>query len=157
MAEYERVSSLIYSIILRYAAPMDIHVYSIDESFIDATPYLRFYEKGHSCRSPPAHTMAMTIIRDVLKTTESRLWSASAPILYLAKVAMDIVAKAAPDKDGVRTAELNEDSYNTCSGSTSPDLILMVGPRQGASAEKAYFFTMGDIAQKSQWDEEWFP
>ena len=70
MAEYERVSSLIYSIILRYAAPMDVHVYSIDESFIDATPYLRFYEKEATAAGVhPAHTMAMTIIRDVLKTT----------------------------------------------------------------------------------------
>lgn len=70
MAEYERISSLIYSIILRYLAPIDVHVYSIDESFIDATPYLHFYEtEAKAAGVHPAHIMAMTIIRDVLKTT----------------------------------------------------------------------------------------
>ena len=113
MAEYERISSLIYSIILRYAAPIDVHVYSIDESFIDATPYLHFYEtEAKAAGVHPAHIMAMTIIRDVLKTTGITATVGIGTNLYLAKVAMDIVAKkAAPDKDGVRIAELNEDSY----------------------------------------------
>ena len=77
MAEYERVSAQIYSVYLRYAAPEDIHVYSIDEVFIDCTPYLEFYAKEARDQSQrdgrpvhPAHVMAMTIIQDVLKTTE---------------------------------------------------------------------------------------
>ena len=159
MAEYERISSLIYSIILRYAAPMDVHVYSIDESFIDATPYLRFYEKEATAAGVhPAHTMAMTIIRDVLKTTGITAMVGIGTNLYLAKVAMDIVAKkAAPDKDGVRIAELNEDSYKYLLWEHKPlTSFWMVGPGKAHRLEKAYLFTMGDIAQKSQWDEEWF-
>lgn len=70
MAEYERVSALIYSIILRYASPADVHVYSIDESFIDATPYLPQYDsQAKEAGVHPVHYYAMTIIRDVLKTT----------------------------------------------------------------------------------------
>ncbi len=159
MAEYERVSSLIYSIILRYAAPMDVHVYSIDESFIDATPYLRFYEKEATAAGVhPAHTMAMTIIRDVLKTTGITATVGIGTNLYLAKVAMDIVAKkASADKDGVRIAELNEDSYKYLLWEHKPlTSFWMVGPGKAHRLEKAYLFTMGDIAQKSQWDEEWF-
>ena len=71
MALYERISAQIYSVILRYAAPEDVHVYSIDECFIDATPYLHFYtpEAGRTGRHP-AHIMAMTIIRDILVSAE---------------------------------------------------------------------------------------
>jgi DNA polymerase V len=159
MAEYERISSLIYSIILRYAAPMDVHVYSIDESFIDATPYLHFYEtEAKAAGVHPAHIMAMTIIRDVLKTTGITATVGIGTNLYLAKVAMDIVAKkAAPDKDGVRIAELNEDSYKYLLWEHKPlTSFWMVGPGKAHRLEKAYLFTMGDIAQKSQWDEEWF-
>ena len=73
MAEYERVSAKIYSVYLKYVAPEDVHVYSIDEVFIDCTPYLHFYSaradgKSDESGKPvhPAHVMAMTIIRDVL-------------------------------------------------------------------------------------------
>ena len=159
MAEYERVSALIYSIILKYAAPCDVHVYSIDESFIDAEPYLRFYEKeAEAAGVHPAHTKAMTIIRDVLKTTGITATVGIGTNLYLAKVAMDIVAKkAAPDKDGVRIAELNEDSYKYLLWDHKPlTAFWMLGPGKAKRLEKAYLFTMGDIAQKSQWDEEWF-
>ena len=159
MAEYERISSLIYSIILRYAAPMDVHVYSIDESFIDATPYLHFYvTEAKAAGVHPAHIMAMTIIRDVLKTTGITATVGIGTNLYLAKVAMDIVAKkAAPDKDGVRIAELNEDSYKYLLWEHKPlTSFWMVGPGKAHRLEKAYLFTMGDIAQKSLWDEEWF-
>ena len=103
MAEYERVSARIYSVYLRYAAPEDIHVYSIDEVFIDCTPYLEFYAKEARDQSQrdgrpvhPAHVMAMTIIRDVLKTTGITATVGIGTNLYLAKVAMDIVAKKAP-------------------------------------------------------------
>ena len=159
MAEYERVSALIYSIILRYAAPCDVHVYSIDESFIDASPYLRFYEKeAEAAGVHPAHTMAMTIIRDVLRTTGITATVGIGTNLYLAKVAMDIVAKKAPpDKDGVRIAELNEDSYKYLLWDHKPlTAFWMLGPGKAKRLEKAYLFTMGDIARKSQWDEEWF-
>ena len=113
MAEYERVSSLIYSVYLRYVSEEDIHVYSIDECFIDCTPYLHLYDREEfSDGVHPAHTLAMTMIRDVLATTGITATVGIGTNLYLAKVAMDIVAKKAkPDKDGVRIAELNEDSY----------------------------------------------
>ena len=159
MAEYERVSALIYSIILRYAAPCDVHVYSIDESFIDAEPYLHFYEKeAEAAGVHPAHTMAMTIIRDVLKTTGITATVGIGTNLDLAKVAMDIVAKkAAPDQDGVRIAELNEDSYKYLLWDHRPlTAFWMLGPGKARRLEKAYLFTMGEIARKSQWDEEWF-
>lgn len=159
MAEYERVSALIYSIILRYAAPCDVHVYSIDESFIDATPYLHFYEtEAKAAGVHPAHIMAMTIIRDVLKTTGITATVGIGTNLYLAKVAMDIVAKKAqPDKDGVRIAELNEDSYKYLLWDHKPlTSFWMLGLGKARRLENAYLFTMGDIAQKSLYDEEWF-
>ena len=101
MAEYERVSALIYSIFLRYAAAEDIHVYSIDECFVDAAPYLHLYEET-ACRRHihPAYIMAMTMIRDVLKTTGITATVGIGTNLYLAKVAMDIVAKKAATCSG---------------------------------------------------------
>ena len=113
MALYEQVSARIYSILLRYAAPEDIHVYSIDECFIDCTPYLHLYKtEADKCGSSSAHVMAMTMIRDVLRSTGITATVGIGTNLYLAKVAMDIVAKKAPaDKDGVRIAELDEDKY----------------------------------------------
>ena len=113
MAEYERISAQIYGIYLRYVAPEDVHVYSIDEAFIDVSGYLHFYrEEAERFRMNPAHLMAITMIRDVLKETGITATVGIGTNLYLAKVAMDIVAKKRPaDKDGVRIAELNEDSY----------------------------------------------
>ena len=113
MAEYERISAKIYEIYLRYVAPEDVHVYSIDECFIDCSGYLHMYlEKAEKSRADPARVMAMTMIRDVLKETGITATVGIGTNLYLAKVAMDIVAKKQPaDRDGVRIAELNEDSY----------------------------------------------
>ena len=113
MQMYEDVSAKIYSVILRYAAPDDVHVYSIDESFIDAEPYLSQYEaEAKRTGKHPAHVMAMTIIRDVLKETGITATVGIGTNIYLAKVCMDTIAKKAPpDKDGVRIAELNEESY----------------------------------------------
>ena len=113
MAEYERVSAQVYSIYLHYVAPEDIHIYSIDECFIDCTPYLHLYEKeARKQHRHPAHVMAMTMIREVLKVTGITATVGIGTNMYLAKVAMDIVAKKSqPDKDGVRIAELNEKSY----------------------------------------------
>ena len=159
MAEYERVSSQIYSICTRYVAPCDIHVYSIDESFIDCTPYLHLYkEAAEAAGVHPAHLMSMTIIRDVLRTTGITATVGIGTNLYLAKVAMDIVAKKAPpDADGVRIAELNEDSYKFLLWDHTPLTdFWMLGPGKVRRLQKAYMFTMGDVAAKSQYDIEWF-
>lgn len=159
MAEYERVSALIYSVFLKYVAPEDVHVYSVDESFIDCTPYLHYY-KTQAARQgmEPAHLMAITMIRDVLKTTGITATVGIGTNLYLAKVAMDIVAKKMPaDEDGVRIAELNEESYCYRLWGHSPLTdFWQIGPGKARKLEKSGLFTMGDVARRSQWDEEWF-
>ena len=105
MAHYIEVSTKIYSIYLKYIAPEDIHVYSIDEVFMDVTAYLRSYKMT-------AHELAMKMIRDVLQQTGITATAGIGTNMYLCKVAMDIVAKKMPaDKDGVRIAELDEMSY----------------------------------------------
>ena len=159
MAEYERVSALIYSTLLRYVCPDDVHVYSIDESFIDCTCYLNQYRAAAElCGVHPARWFAMTILRDVLATTGITATVGIGTNLYLAKVAMDIVAKKAkPDRDGVRIAELNEDSYKYLLWDHRPLTdFWMLGPGKVRTLESACLYTMGDIAQKSQYDEEWF-
>ena len=159
MAEYERVSALIYSVILKYVAPEDVHVYSIDESFIDCGPYLHLYKKeAGKSGVEPARLMAIEIVRDILRTTGITATVGIGTNMYLAKVCMDIVAKKMPaDKDGVRIAELNEESYCYLLWSHKPLTdFWMVGPGKAKSLEKAFLFTMGDIARKSQYDEEWF-
>ena len=159
MAEYERVSAQIYSIFLKYAAPEDIHVYSIDESFIDCTPYLHFYQvEARKQGVEAAHVMAMTMIRDVLKETGITATVGIGTNLYLAKVAMDIVAKKAqPDKDGVRIAELNEDSYKFLLWDHRPLTdFWQIGPGKARRLMDAAMLTMGDVAARSQYNEEWF-
>ena len=159
MAEYERVSALIYSIYLRYAAAEDIHVYSVDEAFIYATPYLHQYRKeADETGQHPAHIMAMTMIRDVLKTTGITATVGIGTNLYLAKVAMDIVAKKAPpDKDGVRIAELNESSYCYRLWDHAPLTdFWQIGPGKANRLQKNYMFTMGEVALRSVHNEEWF-
>lgn len=105
MAHYMEISTKIYEIYLRYIAPEDIHVYSIDEVFIDVTAYLKTYK----CT---AHELAMKLIREVLSETGITATAGIGTNLYLAKIAMDIVAKKMPaDQDGVRIAELDEMSY----------------------------------------------
>jgi DNA polymerase V len=105
MAHYIEVSTKVYQTYLKYIAPEDIHVYSIDEVFMDVTAYLRSYKMT-------AHQLAMKIIRDVLATTGITATAGIGTNMYLAKVAMDIVAKKMPaDKNGVRIAELDEMSY----------------------------------------------
>ncbi len=102
MSYYIEYSTRIYNIYLKYAAPEDIHVYSIDEVFIDATEYLK--TNGMAARD-----FAMLMIQDVLRTTGITATAGIGPNLFLCKVAMDIWAKHIPaDKDGVRIAELNE-------------------------------------------------
>ncbi len=105
MAHYVEVSNKIYNIYLRYVAPEDIHVYSIDEVFMDVTNYLRSYKMT-------PHELTIKMIRDVLKETGITATAGIGTNMYLCKVAMDIVAKKAPaDADGVRIVELDEMSY----------------------------------------------
>ncbi len=159
MAEYERISAQIYSIYLRYAAPEDIHVYSIDECFIDCTGYLHAYRReAERTGTHAARAMAMTMIRDVLKTTGITATVGIGTNLYLAKVAMDIVAKKSlPDKDGVRIAELNEDSYKYLLWDHAPLTdFWQIGRGKARRLEKASMHTMGDVAARTQWDEEFF-
>ena len=105
MARYMQISSEIYEVYLKYIAPEDIHVYSIDEVFIDATSYLGTY------RMTPME-LAVKMIRDVLETVGITAAAGIGPNLYLCKVAMDIEAKHIPaDENGVRIAELDEMSY----------------------------------------------
>ncbi len=159
MAEYERVSAQVYSIYLHYVAPEDIHIYSIDECFIDCTPYLHLYEKeARKQHKHPAHVMAMTMIREVLKVTGITATVGIGTNMYLAKVAMDIVAKKSqPDKDGVRIAELNEKSYQYLLWDHTPLTdFWQIGAGKAKKLQEAYMFTMGDIAQQTIWNEEWF-
>ncbi len=105
MAHYIEVSSKVYGVYLKYLAPEDIHVYSIDEVIMDVTDYMGSYKMT-------AHELAMTMIRDVLQQTGITATAGIGTNMYLCKVAMDIVAKKMPpDKDGVRIAELDEMSY----------------------------------------------
>ena len=144
MALYMQVSSRIYSIYLKYVAPEDIHVYSIDEVFIDATDYLVTY----SCS---AHDLAMRMVRDVLGTTGITATAGIGTNLYLAKVAMDIVAKHTdPDKDGVRVAFLDELTYRRLLWNHTPLTdFWRVGHGIAAKLEAAGIHTMGALARRS--------
>lgn len=105
MSYYMKYSTKIYNIYLRYVAPEDIHVYSIDEVFMDVTSYLRTYGMN-------AHDLAMQMIRDVLQETGITATAGIGTNLYLCKIAMDIVAKKMPaDASGVRIAQIDEPSY----------------------------------------------
>ena len=159
MAEYERISAEICEIYLRYVSPEDIHIYSVDECFIDCTRYLRRYEKEAQAQGvDPAHVMAMTMIREVLKTTGITATVGIGTNLYLAKVAMDIVAKKRPaDCDGVRIAELNEESYKFLLWDYQPlSDFWQIGPGKVRRLARAQMVTMADIARRSLWDEEYF-
>ena len=102
MARYMEYSTKIYNIYLKYIAPEDIHIYSIDEVFIDVTHYLSTYNMT-------ARTLAMTMIQDILDTTGITATAGIGTNMYLCKIAMDIVAKhIEPDKNSVRIAELDE-------------------------------------------------
>ncbi len=141
MAHYMEWSSQIYSIYLKYVAAEDIHVYSIDEVFMDVTQYLSTYKMT-------AHELAMTMIHDVLKQTGITATAGIGTNLYLCKVAMDIVAKHIPaDKDGVRIAELNEYSYREKLWEHRPLTdFWRVGNGYRKKLEAISLYTMGDIA-----------
>ena len=144
MAHYIEYSTKIYQIYLQYAAPDDIHIYSIDEVFIDVTSYL----KTAKCT---AREYAMRIIKHVLKETGITATAGIGTNLYLCKVAMDIVAKRVPaDKDGVRIAELDEMTYRKTLWNHRPLTdFWRVGRGYANKLERHGLFTMGDIARCS--------
>ena len=149
MKLYEQVSTKVFSIYMKYISDEDIHVYSIDECFLDVTGYLKTY--GMSARD-----LAMTMIRDVLYSTGITATAGIGTNMYLAKVAMDIVAKHVPaDKDGVRVAELDEMRYRELLWCHQPLTdFWRVGHGLARRLEKLGCRTMGDIARLSLNNED---
>jgi len=149
MSHYIQVSTRVYETYMKYVAPEDIHVYSIDEVFMDVTSYLSTYQLT-------PHELAMKIIRDVLQTTGITATAGIGTNLYLAKVAMDIVAKHIPaDKDGVRIAELDEMSYRQQLWDYRPLTKFWRVGRGIADRLSPYGIdTMGKIARLSEQNEE---
>ena len=149
MAFYISYSTRIYNIYLRYIAPEDIHVYSIDEVFIDATPYLKNYHLT-------ARELATKIMQEVLRETGITATAGIGTNLYLAKVAMDIVAKhAKPDGNGARLAELDEQKYREILWSHRPLTdFWRIGKGYAKRLAKYGIYTMGDIALCSEKDED---
>lgn len=151
MARYLEVSSQIYGIYLKYLAAQDIHVYSIDEAFMDLTPYRSFYNMT-------AHDLVTTMIRDVLRSAGITATGGIGTNLYLAKIAMDITAKKMPaDKDGVRVAELDEFSFREKLWDHQPLTdFWQIGPGIAAHLGRMGIHTMGDLARLSLENEEVF-
>lgn len=144
MAHYMEVSTRIYNVYLKYIAPEDIHVYSIDEVFIDATDYLKTY--GLTPRE-----LAMKMVLDVLETTGITATAGIGTNLYLCKIAMDIYAKhCEPNKNGVRIAELDEMSYRRILWDHRPLTdFWRVGRGISKKLEEHGMYTMGDVARCS--------
>ena len=149
MAYYMEYSTRIYEVYLKYVAPEDIVVYSIDEVFMDVTDYLNTY------RLAP-RDLAMKIILDVLETTGITATAGIGTNLFLCKVAMDIVAKHIPaDENGVRIAELDEMSYRKTLWAHQPLTdFWRVGRGIAKKLEENGMFTMGDVARCSVHDED---
>ena len=144
MAHYMKVSADIYGIYLKYVAPEDIFAYSVDEVFIDATGYLNTYHTD-------GHGFARMLIQDVLDTTGITATAGVGTNMFLCKVAMDIVAKHIPaDKDGVRIAELDEQTFKDKWWSHTPITdFWRVGAGTAKRLEALHIYTMGDIARCS--------
>lgn len=144
MSRYMEYSIRIFDIYLRYIAPEDMHVYSVDEVFIDATAYLHTY-------GLTAHELALRMIRDVLRETGVTATAGIGTNMYLCKIAMDIVAKRMPaDEDGVRIAELDEDSYRKQLWNHVPLTdFWRVGPGYAKKLREVGIYTMGDVARCS--------
>ncbi|MGN0972043.1 MAG: DNA methylase [Aristaeellaceae bacterium] len=144
MARYIECSAKVYSVYLRHAAPEDIHVYSIDEVFIDATPYLK-------ARSMTPRQFASAIIQDVFAETGITATAGIGTNLYLCKVALDILAKhAEPDEHGVRMAQLTELGYRRQLWTHRPLTdFWRVGRGYARKLEAHGLYTMGDIARCS--------
>ena len=148
MAYYMEYSTRIYQVYMKYVAPEDVIVYSIDEVFMDVTDYLDTYRLS-------ARGLAVKIIRDVLETTGITATAGIGSNLYLAKVAMDIVAKHIPaDQNGVRIAELDEGSYRRTLWAHRPLTdFWRVGHGYARKLEENGMYTMGDVARRSVSDE----
>lgn len=144
MADYLQVSSEIFAIYAAYVATEDIHVYSVDEAFLDITSYLRAYEMD-------AEQLARTIIKDVLGHTGITATAGLGSNLYLAKIAMDILAKhQTADLDGVRIATLDEPSYRKLLWRHQPLTdFWRIGPGISKSLQNFGIYTMGDLARFS--------
>ena len=149
MKLYEEYSTRIFGIYMKYISSEDIHVYSIDEVFMDVTGYLKTYGKS-------ARELAGQIIQNVLQETGITATAGIGTNLYLAKVAMDIVSKHVPaDRDGVRIAGLDETAYRKQLWCHRPLTdFWRVGRGIAARLEKLQCFTMGDIARLSIRNEE---
>ena len=149
MAKYIEYSTIIYNTYLDYISEEDIHVYSIDEVFMDVTSYLTIYKKT-------AHELAMTMIKDVLFKTGITATAGIGTNMYLAKIAMDIVAKHMPaDSDGVRIAELDEMSYRKLLWDHKPLTdFWRIGRGTARRLSKINVYTMGDLARESIYNEE---
>lgn len=144
MALYQEYSSRIYGIYLRYISEEDIHVYSIDEVFIDATDYLKIYHLE-------ARDFAMMLILEVLRETGITATAGIAENMFLCKCAMDIIAKHIPaDNNGVRIAELNERKFRQLLWTHRPLTdFWRIGRGTARKLEANGIFTMGDIARCS--------
>ncbi len=145
MSRYIKYSLDVYNIYLKYIAPEDIHVYSIDEVFMDVTDYLFAYKMT-------ARELVRKIVSDILKSTGITATAGIGTNLYLCKIAMDIVAKKMPaDKDGVRIAELDEKSYREKLWTHKPlTAFWRIGRGYAEKLEYYGMHTMGDIAEMSQ-------
>lgn len=150
MALYIKYSADIYSIYMRYVSPEDIHVYSIDEVFMDVTNYLSLYQMS-------ARELTKLILQDVLYATGITATAGIAPNMYLCKIAMDIVAKKVPaDADGVRIAELDMESYRKTLWDHKPLTdFWRVGPGIARRLYNNGMATMGDVARMSLQNEDW--
>lgn len=144
MHRYMEVSTKVYGVYLKYIAPEDIHVYSCDEVFIDATAYLGTYKCS-------ARDLAMKMVRDVLSTTGITATAGIGTNMFLAKVAMDVEAKHSPaDKDGVRIAELDEMTFRQKYWEHRPLTdFWRIGHGLAARLEANYMYTLGDVARCS--------
>ena len=149
MAYYMEYSTRIYQVYMKYVAPEDIVVYSIDEVFMDVTNYLTAYKLT-------ARELARKIILDVIQTTGITATAGIGTNLFLCKVAMDIVAKHIPaDKNGVRIAELDEMTYRRTMWSHQPLTdFWRVGRGYAKKLEENGMFTMGDVARMSEVNED---
>ncbi len=149
MSRYVSYSARIYGVYLRYIAPEDIYAYSIDEVFIDATPYLDTYKLT-------PHQLAVKLIREVLAETGITATAGIGTNLYLAKVAMDVVAKhVEADADGVRIAELDEMSYRRKLWNYQPiTKFWRIGKGIARKLATHGMYTMGDVARQSLRNDE---
>ena len=157
MAKYLEVSAKVYEIYRRFLSGDDIHVYSIDECFIDLTPYLHLYQaEAERAGVSPARFLAMRLIRAVLAETGITATAGIGTNLYLAKVGMDILAKKSrPDADGVRLAELGEEEYRLQLWEHRPLTdFWQIGPGTARRLMKHGMQTMGDVAAMSAVNEE---